>query len=58
MLDDIEIPNTQIVFRGDCNLKFDCKLETNGGNSVLKQKSPAKLIEINENLNLCDTWRI
>ena len=51
-LDDIEISNKQIVFGGD--LIFDCKLETNGGNPVLKKKSPAKLMEINESLNLCD----
>ena len=43
---------------GDFNLIIDCKLETNGGNPVLKKKSLAKLIEINESLNLCDIWRI
>ena len=58
MLDDIEISNKQIVFGGDFNLIFDCKLETNGGSPVLKKKSIAKLIEINESLNLCDIWRI
>ena len=57
MLDDIEISNKQIVFCGDFNLIFDCKLETNGGNPILKKKYLAKLIEINENLNLCDIWR-
>ena len=54
MLNDIEISNKQIVLRGDFNLIFDCKLETNGGNPVLKKKSIAKLIEINQTLNLCD----
>ena len=58
MLDDIEISNKQIVFWGDFNLIFDCKLESNGGNPVLKKKSIAKLIKINESLNLCDIWRI
>ena len=58
MLDDIEISNKQIVVGGDFNLIFCCKIETNGGNPVLKKKSLAKLIEINERLNLCDIWRI
>ena len=58
MLDDIEISNKQIVFGGDFNLILDCKLETNDGNPVLKKKSLANLIEINESLNLCDIWRI
>ena len=58
MLDDIEISNKQIVSGGDFNLMFDCKLETSSGNPVLKKKSLAKLIEINESLNLCDIWRI
>ena len=58
MLDDIEISNKQIVFVGDFNLILDCKLETNDGNPVLKKKSLANLIEINESLNLCDIWRI
>ena len=60
MLDDIEISNKQIVlvFGGDFSLIFYCKLETNSRNSVLKKKSIAKLIEINESLNLCDIWGI
>ena len=58
MLDDIEISNKQIVFGGDFNLIFNCKLERNGIISALKSTSLAKLIEINESLNLCDTWRI
>ena len=57
MLDDIEISNKQIIFGGVFNLIFDCKVETNGGNPVPKKKSLAKLIEINESLNLCGIWR-
>ena len=57
MLDDIEISNKQIVFEGDFNLTFNCKLERNGRISALS-KSLVKLIEINESLNLCDTSRI
>ena len=58
MLDDTEISNKQTAFGGDFNLIFDCKLETNGGNPVLKKKSLTKLIELNESLNLCDISRM
>ena len=61
MLDDIEISNKQIVLGVDFHLIIDCKLETNGRNPILKKKSLkslAKLIKINESLNLCDIWRI
>ena len=57
MLDDTEISNKQMVFGGVFNLIFDCKVETNGGNPVPKNKSLAKLIEINESLNLSGIWR-
>ena len=58
MLDDIEISNEEIVFGGDFSLIFDCKLETNCKNQVLKKRSLAKLVEINESLNPWDTWGI
>ena len=58
MPDDTEISNKQIVFGADFNLIFGCKFETNVGNPVLKKKSLAKLIEVNESLNLCDIWRV
>ena len=47
-----------IVFGGDFNLIFYCKLDASGGNPILKRKSLAKLIEIKETLCLCDIWRI
>ena len=53
MLDNIVISKRQIVFGSDLNLIFDCKLET-----ILKKKTLAKLIETNEDLNLCDIWSI
>ena len=56
MLDDIEISNKKIVFGGDFNLIFDRKLESNGGNPVLKKKYVAKLFEINKISNLCDIF--
>ena len=58
MLDNIEISNKEIVFEGDFSLIFDCKLETNCRNQVLKKRSLAKLVEINESLNPWDTWGI
>ena len=58
MLDDIEVSNKQKAFGGDFNLISDCKLEINGGSPVLKKKSIAKLIKINESPNLCDICRI
>ena len=36
--------NKNIVFGGDFNLIFDCKLDVSGGNPILKRKSLAKLI--------------
>ena len=43
MLDDIEVSSKQIVFGGDFNLIFDCKLETNRGNPVLKKEFSSKI---------------
>ena len=58
MLENIDVSNKQIVLGDYFNLIFDCKLEKNDGNPVLKKKSLAKLIEINESLNLRDIWKI
>ena len=55
-IDDIK--NKNIILGGDFNLIFDSIIEASGGNPILKMKSIAKLIEIKETLNLCDTWRI
>ena len=53
-----DINNTSILFGGDFNLFFEVKLETKGGNSVIKKKPLAKLIHIEEKCDLCDIWRI
>ena len=45
-----------IVLSGDFNVFFS-KLETKGGKPWLKQKS-AKLLELKEEYDLCDIWRI
>ena len=47
-----------IIFAGDFNLFFDQKLESAGGNPILKKLAVSKLIELKESLNLCDIWRI
>ena len=47
-----------IVLAGDPNVFFDSKLETKGGKPSLKQKSVAKLLELKEEYDLCDIWRI
>ena len=59
MLEKIDdINNKSIVFGGDFNLFFEDKLVAQGGNSALKKKSLVKLIQIKENIDLCDIWRI
>ena len=37
---------------------FDQKLESAGGNPILKKLAVSKLIELKESLNLCDIWRV
>ena len=39
---------------GDFNLFFNSKLDAAGGNSTLKRKSLAELIELKEAYDLCD----
>ena len=48
----------RIVLAGDLNVFFDSKLEMKGGKPSLKQKSVAKLLELKEEYNLYDIWRI
>ena len=43
---------------GDFDLFFDSKLYAQGGNLTLKKKPFAKLIELKETYDLCDTWRV
>ena len=59
MLNSIpNIINKSVILEGDFSLFFGTSLETQGGNPILKKKSLAKPIEIKENLNLCDIWRV
>ena len=51
-------PNKYIIMAGDFNLFFNSKLDAAGGNPTLKRKSLAKIIELKEDYDLGDTWRI
>ena len=52
------INNKNIILGGDCNMHFDSKLEAKDGKSVLKKRSVAKMLELLENIDLCDIWHI
>ena len=52
------ISDKKIVFVAELNLVFNCNLEACGGNSVFLKVYQSKFIEIKENLNLGDNWRI
>ena len=47
-----------IALAGDLNVFFDRKLETKEGKPPLKQRSVAKLLELKEDYDSCDIWRI
>ena len=47
-----------MIFTGDFNLIFYKNLESTGGIPLLKKHSLSKIIKLNENLNLCDIWRV
>ena len=50
--------NHNVIFAGDFKIFFNALLDAKGGTPTLKNKSINKLIELNETLDLCDTWRI
>ena len=59
LLKDFEdFHDKKVIFAGDFNLIFDRNLESAGGNPLLKKHSLSKIIKLNENLNLCDIWRV
>ena len=51
-------PNKHLIMAGVFHLFFNSKLDGAGGNPTLKGKSLAKLIELKEAYDLCDTCRI
>ena len=48
----------QIVLAGDSNSFFDSNLEAMGGKPILKEKPVARMVELKEEFDLCDMWRI
>ena len=59
ILETIEdIQNKSVVLGGDFNVILNPSLDSEGGKPVIKKKTIAKLIQITENLDLCDNWRI
>ena len=53
-----DIHDKKVIFVGDFNLIFDKNLESAGGSLLLKKHSLSEIIELNENFNLCDIWRV
>ena len=59
ILETIEdIQNKSVVLGGDFNVILNPFLDSEGGKPVIKKRTIAKLIQITENLDLCDIWRI
>ena len=46
------------IFGGDMNIIFDVFLDASGGNPTLKKRSIAKILKINEKLDVCDIFRV
>ena len=59
ILETIEdIQNKSVVLGGDFNVILNPSLDSEGGKPVIKKRTIAKLIQITENLDLCNIWRI
>ena len=50
--------DTQLIWNGDFNSFFDCKLDADGGNPKLKIQSITKLVLIMSENDLCDIFRV
>ena len=53
-----DIQNKSVLLGGEFNVILNPSLDSHGGKPVIKKKTTAKLIQITENLDLCDIWRI
>ena len=53
-----DIQNKSFVLGGDFNVILNPSLDSEGGKPVIKKRTIAKLIQITENLDLCDIWKI
>ena len=59
ILQKIELEkDTQLIWGGDFNCFFDCKLDADGGNPKLKVQSIAKLVSMMSENDLCDIFRV
>ena len=54
----VGIQNKIVVLGGDFNVILNSSLDSDGCMPVIKKKTIAKLIQITENLYLCNIWRI
>ena len=50
--------DTQLIWGGDFNSFFDCKLDVDGGNPKLKIQSITKLVSIMSENDFCDIFRV
>ena len=50
------IQNKSVVLGGLFNVILNPSLDSEGGKPVIKKKTMAKLIQITDNLDLCDIW--
>ena len=48
----------QFVLASDFSLFFDSNLEAVGGKPILKEKSDVIMVELKEEYDLCNIWRI
>ena len=53
-----DIQNKSAVLGGDFNVILNPSLDLHGGKPVIKKKTIATLVQITENLDVCDIWRI
>ena len=53
-----DVQNKSVVLVGDFNVILNPSIDFKGGKPAIKKKTIAKIIQITENLDLCDIWRI
>ena len=53
-----DFQDKSVVLGGDFNVIFNPSLDSEGGKPVTKKRTIAKLIQITENLDFCDIWKI
>ena len=53
-----DFQDKSVVLGGDFNVIFNPSLDSEGEKPVTKKRTIAKLIQITENLDFCDIWKI